>query len=117
MSNLWSKVIGDKREWRSMEARADALPRDYRIVYGEMKQYLWRFTAGDGRDVVAVLKGVLSLFESSAAQGKHVLDVTGEDVAAFCDERLRGTASYADTWRASLNRNVLNKLGPVGRQG
>jgi hypothetical protein len=59
MSNLWSRVIGDKKEWRSMEARAEALPRDYRIVYGEMKRYLWRFTAGDGRDVVAVLKDVL----------------------------------------------------------
>jgi DNA-binding ferritin-like protein (Dps family) len=117
MSNLWSKVIGDKKEWRSMEARADALPRDYRIVYGEMKQYMWRFTAGDGMDIVAVLKGVLGLFESSAAEGRHVLDVTGKDVAAFCDERLRGTASYADTWRASLNRDVLNNLGPVGRQG
>jgi DNA-binding ferritin-like protein (Dps family) len=117
MSNPWSRVIGDKKEWRSMEARAEALPRDYRIVYGEMKRYLWRFTAGDGRDVVAVLKDVLGLFESSAAEGKQVLDVTGEDVAAFCDERLRGTASCADTWRASLNRDVLLKLGPMGRHG
>ena len=43
-------------------------------------------------DIVAVLKDVLGLFETSAAEGKHALDVTGEDVAAFCDERLRGTA-------------------------
>ncbi len=117
MSNLWSKVIGDKKEWRRMEARAAALPRDYRIVYGEMKRYLWKFTAGDGMDIVAVLKDVLGLFETSAAEGKGVLDVTGEDVAAFCDERLHDTASYADTWRASLNRDVLHKLGPVGRHG
>ena len=40
MSNLWTKVIGEKKEWRSMEARAHALPRDYRIVYGEIKQYM-----------------------------------------------------------------------------
>ena len=40
MSNFWTKVIGEKKEWRSMEARAAALPRDYRIVYGEIKQYM-----------------------------------------------------------------------------
>ena len=117
MSNLWTKVVGDKKEWRSMEARAEALPRDYRIVYGEIKHYLWRFTSGDGMDIVAVLKGVLGLFETSAAEGKHALDVTGEDVAAFCDERLSGTPSYTDTWRAALNRDVLEKLRPAGRQG
>ncbi len=93
-----------------MEARANVLPRDYRIVYGEMKSYMWRFTSGNGMDIVALLKDVLGLFETSAAAGKSVLDVTGEDVAAFCDERLRDTASYQDKWRASLNRDVARKL-------
>ena len=59
-----------------------------------MKSYLWKFTSGDGMDIVAVLNDVLGLFETSAAQGKSVLDVTGADVAAFCDDRLRGTTSY-----------------------
>jgi DNA-binding ferritin-like protein (Dps family) len=110
MSNLLTRIIGDKAEWRAMEARAKALPRDYRIVYDEMKTYLWRFTAGDGMDIVAILKDVLGLFEVSAAHGKGVLDVTGQDLAAFCDERLRGTTSYMDKWRASLNRDVAKKL-------
>jgi DNA-binding ferritin-like protein (Dps family) len=115
MTNLVTRLVGDKTEWRSMEARARALPRDYRIVYREMKQYLWRFTSGNGSDVVAVLKGVLGLFETGAAEGQHALDVTGEDVAAFCDERLRGTVSFADRWRTSLNRDVARQLGHAGR--
>lgn len=61
-------------------------------------------------DIVALLTDVVGLFETSAAQGRTVLDVTGDDVAAFCDERLRGTASFQDTWRASLNRDVATKL-------
>ena len=93
-----------------MEARANALPRDYRIVYGEMKSYMWRSTAGDGMDIVAILKDVLRLFETGAAQDMSVLDVTGEDVAAFCDERLHSTTSYLDEWRASLNRDVATML-------
>jgi len=59
MGSFWTRVIGDKKEWRSMEARADALPRDYRIVYAEIKPYLWKFTTGDGMDTVAVLRDVL----------------------------------------------------------
>ncbi len=116
MSNLWTKVVGEKKEWRSMGARAAALPRDYRIVYGEIKQYMFKFTSGDGMDTVAALKEILDVFEASAAEGKHALDVTGEDVAAFCDQRLRGT-SFTDTWRASLNRDVAKKLGHAGTQG
>lgn len=81
-----------------------------RIVYGEMKSYMWRFTTGDGMEIVALLKEVLGPFDTSVAQGKSVLDVTGEDVAAFCHERLRGTTSYLDEWRASLNRDVAKKL-------
>lgn len=93
-----------------MEARADALPRDYRVVYAETKPYLWKLTAGDGRDALAGLEEVLGLFEAGAARGEHVLDVTGEDVAAFCEERMRGTPSYLDRWRSSLNRDVARKL-------
>ncbi len=113
MSSFWSKVTGEKKEWRSMEARADALPRDYRIVYGEIKPYLWKFTTGDGMVTIAVLQDVLALFETSAAAGRNALDVTGDDVAAFCDERLRDAPaySYVDKGRASLNRDVRKKIG------
>jgi DNA-binding ferritin-like protein (Dps family) len=117
MSSFWTKVLGEKKEWRRMEARARALPRQYRIVYGEIKPYLFRFSTGDGMGTLAVLQDVLDLFETSAAQGKHVLDVTGEDVAEFCDQRLRGAPSYSyvDKGRASLNRDVIRKLGPTVR--
>jgi DNA-binding ferritin-like protein (Dps family) len=110
MTNLLTKIRRDKKDWRTLEARANVLTRDYRIVYGEMKSFMWKFATGDGMAMIAVLKEVLGLFESSAAQGKGVLDVTGEDVAAFCDERLRTTTSYFDKWRVALNRDVAEKL-------
>lgn len=77
MNNLWTRFIGDKREWRAMEARAAALPRDHRIVHGEIKRYLWRFASGDASEILTVLGGVLQSFESAAAQGESVLSVTG----------------------------------------
>jgi DNA-binding ferritin-like protein (Dps family) len=104
------RVLGDKKEWKRMEARAEALPSDYRIVYGEIKKYMWRFTAGDGMDIVAILKDLLELFETGAADGKRALEITGEDVAAFCDELLRNANTYAEKWHEALNRDVMNKL-------
>jgi DNA-binding ferritin-like protein (Dps family) len=117
VSTILTRILGDKKEWRNMEARADALPRDYRIVYSEIKPYLFTLTSGNGMDIVAVLQDVLALFETGAAEGKQALDVTGEDVAAFCDKRLRDTPSYTDKRRASLNRAVADKLGHTGPQG
>ena len=110
MIDLLTKLIGDKKDWKRMEARAAALPQDYRIVYGELKSYMWRFTAGDGMDIVDILRDVLGEFEAGAAEGRKVLDVTGPDVAAYCDARLPKTQTYLDTWRSSLNDDVRDKL-------
>ncbi|HEY7858272.1 MAG TPA: DUF1048 domain-containing protein [Candidatus Nanopelagicales bacterium] len=110
---MLTKLLGDKKEWKSMEARAAVLPRDYRIVYDEIKKYMWRFTSGDGMDIVEILKELLVMFESAAAQGKAVLEVTGDDVAAFCDEHLRGAhphESYLGKRRTTLNQDVHRRL-------
>ena len=104
------KILGDKKEWRGMEARAAALPGDYRIVYGEIQKYMWKFTAGNGMDIIAILKDLLDLFETGAADGKRALEVTGEDVAAFCDELLRNAKTYTEKWHDALNRDVMDKL-------
>ena len=111
MTNFLKKILGDKKEWRAMEARAAALPADYRIVYDEIKKYMWRFTAGDGMDIIAILDDLLGLFETGAADGRSALEVTGDDVAAFCDELLRNARTYTENWREALNRNVSDRLG------
>ncbi|KAA1424790.1 DUF1048 domain-containing protein [Mumia zhuanghuii] len=113
MTNILNKIIGDKKQWKRMEARAGELPRDYRVVYDEIKRYMWRFTSGDGSDIVAILDDVLATFEAGAADGLGVLEVTGEDVAAFCDDRLQGAKpydGYLAKWRTSLNQVALNQV-------
>ncbi|MBM6400667.1 DUF1048 domain-containing protein [Phycicoccus sonneratiae] len=110
MYRILSKVIGEKKEWRAMEARAAALPRDFRTVYGEVKAYVWRFAGGDGRESIGALATILGLFETAAAEGRGVRDVTGRDVAAFCDRHLTGVTSWTDGWRASLNDAVARKV-------
>jgi DNA-binding ferritin-like protein (Dps family) len=108
---ILKKLIGDKKEWKVMEARARSLPKDYRVVYDEIKQYIWKTSGLDG---IEIFKGLLELFEEGAANGISVLDITGENVAEFCDELLRDADTYFEGWRKELNRNIAEKLGKRG---
>jgi DNA-binding ferritin-like protein (Dps family) len=107
MAGFINKIIGDKKEWNEMEARAKALPEDYQIVYGEIKQYIWKTS---GLAAIDVLKGLLDLFEEGVSNGKSVLEITGEDVAAFCDELMRGAKTYTADWSTGLNQSIAQKL-------
>lgn len=110
MNRFLKKIIGDKQEWRRMEARAKALPRDYQIVHGEIKNYMFKFSAGSGMDTVVILQDLLGLFETGSADGRRALEVTGKDVATFCDELLRNARTYTAQWHEELNRDVMQKL-------
>jgi DNA-binding ferritin-like protein (Dps family) len=99
-----------KREYRAHMARVDALPEEYRFVYKKIQVYMWNFAGGDGMDMLKTQYDLIDLFEQSAADGKRVLDVTGADVVAFCDELLRDTRVWMDNYRNKLNREVHEKL-------
>jgi DNA-binding ferritin-like protein (Dps family) len=100
------KLIGDKREWNEMQARAKALPAEYQIVYREMQDYMFKRSGGDGMDIIRILKDVLELFEGGAAEKRQVLDVTGENVASFCDELLRNAKTFIEDWHDDMNVRV-----------
>jgi DNA-binding ferritin-like protein (Dps family) len=72
---------------------------------------MWMFASGNGYDMMRIHYDLIELFESGAAEGKHVLEITGEDVASFCDELLRNAKTYTEDWRESLNRDILKKFG------
>lgn len=111
MLKLIKKMIGDKKEYRNQMARAEALPDDYRFVFDKIHEYMWSLAGGDGSDMLKTQQELIELFEESAADGKHVLDVTGEDVAGFCDEFLRDTKKWTDNFQKKLNRDMMNKFG------
>jgi len=111
MLELIKKMIGDKKEYREQMARVEALPEDYRFVFKKIQGYMWNFAGGDGSDMLKTQYELIELFEASAADGKHVLDVTSEDVVGFCDELLRDTKVWTDNFRQKLNRDIMNKFG------
>ena len=68
-------------------------------------------------DMIPILADLLDLFETGAAEGKRVLEITGEDVAEFCDELLRAPTRTRKIGTRTLNRDIMNKLGKgKGRQ-
>jgi len=105
------KMIKSKREYRQQMARVKALPEDYQYVFRKIQRHMWMFAAGSGYDMMKVHYGLIELFEAGAADKKHVLEITGKDVAQFCDELLRNTSTYTENWREALNRDILKKLG------
>jgi DNA-binding ferritin-like protein (Dps family) len=100
-----------QEKWRAHMARVKALPQDYQIVYKEIQNYLFKVgpvELTDGTDFLSgdLLSGIIDLFEEGAALGKGVLEVTGRDVAAFCDDLIKDSKTFADILQESIAQEV-----------
>ena len=104
------KMIEEKREYKQQMARVEAMPEDYKFVFKKIQSYMWMFTAGAGYDMMEVHNDLVELFESGIANSKKVLEITGDDVAAFCEELLKNCKTYTENWRDKLNREIHEKI-------
>lgn len=109
--SFFEKMIGsldEKREWKAMEARAKALPSEYRNAYKAIQKYMWIAGGGptDWKDSSRIFVGILDFFEEGAAECKKVHELTGEDVAAFCDELVKDEQTWKDKYRKKLNDTI-----------
>ena len=110
----WSEVRRQKRAFRAYRARARRLPEEYRIVFQEMEKYLFQF-AMDGQP--ERFSDLVSQFEAGAAEGKEVLDITGDDVIGFCDDLIREWMSrtWQDQVRERFNQRIHARLSALKR--
>ncbi|MEO3891555.1 DUF1048 domain-containing protein [Nonomuraea sp. B5E05] len=116
--NFWETITGSDltREWKAFEARAQALPTDYRVAWEEIKGHLYPYSDFTGRNLMPILDSALGLLEETASDEQSIHEVLGDDIEGFCaalagEERAR---SHRDRWREQLNRNVARKLGRLG---
>ena len=108
MGKIIDTLVGaraDKKEYREYMARVKKLPRDYRKMFDGIKDYVWT-ASGTLDGSLKELYGVIELFEQGAADGKKVLEITGKDVAAFCDELTRDSRTWQGKMREKLNAKV-----------
>jgi DNA-binding ferritin-like protein (Dps family) len=99
-------IIEGKKEWRAHMARVQALPQDFQIVYKEIQKYLFKVGPVELTEGTGLLTGIVDLFEEGVAMGKGVLEVTGNDVAAFCDDLIKDSKTYAEIYQESVDRDV-----------
>jgi DNA-binding ferritin-like protein (Dps family) len=95
-------IIEGKKKLRAHMARVKALPPDYRIVYKEIQRYLFKVAAtgvADGR----LLSGIVDFFEEGVAAGQGVLELIGNDVAAFCDDLVKDSRTCANIYQGSVS--------------
>jgi DNA-binding ferritin-like protein (Dps family) len=95
-------IIEGKKQWRAHVARVKALPPDYQIVYQEMQKYLFKVGPIDLADG-HLLSEIVDFFEQGAAAGKGVVELIGTDVAAFCDDLIKDSRTYADLYQESIS--------------
>jgi DNA-binding ferritin-like protein (Dps family) len=98
-------IIEGKREWRAHVARVKALPPDYQIVYKEIQKYFFKIGPVELTDG-NLLSGLLDFFEEGVAAGKGVMELIGNDVAAFCDDLVKDSRTYADIYQESVGKEV-----------
>lgn len=110
MIKFIQRMIDDKKEYKEQMARVETLPEDYKFVFLKIHDYIWSFASGDGSDMLKAQQQLIELFEVSALDGKHVLEVTGEDVAGFCDELIQDVKKWTDHYRKKLNRSMASKM-------
>ncbi|WP_368487511.1 DUF1048 domain-containing protein [Clostridium sp. BJN0013] len=106
-------IIEGKKEWRAHVARIKALPQDYQIVYKEIQKYLFKVGPVELTDGTGLLSGIIDLFEEDAALGKGVLEVTGSDVATFCDDLIKDSKTYADIYQESVDQEVNKAMKKI----
>jgi DNA-binding ferritin-like protein (Dps family) len=106
-------IIEGKKKWRAHVARVKALPQDYQIVYKEIQKYLFKVGPVELTEGTGILSGIVDLFEEGAALGKGVLEVTGRDVAAFCDDLIKDSKTYADIYQESVGQEVNKAMKKI----
>jgi DNA-binding ferritin-like protein (Dps family) len=116
--NFWDTITGSDltREYKAFEARAAALPAEYRAAWQEIKIHLSPYSNVTGRNLMPILDGALGLLEETASDGQGVQETLGNDIKGFCAAIAgeEGARTYRDRWREQLNKNVAKKLGRLG---
>ncbi|PSL51948.1 DNA-binding ferritin-like protein (Dps family) [Saccharothrix carnea] len=89
ISELASKVIGDKRRWRAYKARVRQLPENHRTAVEALERYLMFFGPSDGDGAATMYEDLADLFERAAADGTPIREIVGEDPVEFVEAFLQ----------------------------
>lgn len=106
--------LDDKRAYKQMMKRVNALPNDYKFAFRKIQHYIYTVGLINADktifDDITIFTDLIDLFEASAAEGKNIIDVIGSDVDRFSDEFMKTYITNAETKREKLNREIAEKF-------
>jgi DNA-binding ferritin-like protein (Dps family) len=112
--NFLEKITGSDmtKKMKAFELRVKKLPTDYQTAWKKINANLWPHSDLTGRNIISILDGVLDMLEETAAGGRSVKEVLGDDIKGFCSELTseEEAKSYRDKWHDQLNNNIAKKL-------
>jgi len=103
-------IIEGKKKWRKHIKRVKSLPQDYQIVYKEIQKYFFKVGPVQLTEEMGILSELIDLFEEGVILGKNVLEITGKDVAAFCDDLIKDSKTYADIYQEYINQKINKSI-------
>lgn len=83
ISEITTKLIGDKRRWNAYKARTRQLPAAYRTTIKALERYLLRFGPADADAAATMFEDLATRFERGAANGTPVRELVGNDPVEF----------------------------------
>jgi DNA-binding ferritin-like protein (Dps family) len=122
LDSILKLIIGDleqKRAYKRLMKRVNALPKDYKFAFRKIQHYMFCVGPIDADKTMftdfTMFSDLVDLFEASAAEGRHVLDVIGNDVGKFCDEFMLASVTDTETLRKKLNKEIMEKFNKEKR--
>jgi DNA-binding ferritin-like protein (Dps family) len=114
MAPKWIELVTgsleEKRQYRQLVRRIEALPEPYVSVAKALQRY-FMYNGGvvmDGDGTLRMLGDFADLWERAAADGTPVRDIVGDDPVDFADTFVQAYAGkrWIDKERARLNKAV-----------
>jgi DNA-binding ferritin-like protein (Dps family) len=106
--------LEQKKQYKQLKARLDALPEPYGAVAKAMHRYFMYYGGiTDGDDLVRMLEGLVELWERAAADGTRVADIVGSDPVDFAETFAQsyGGTQWIDKERARLTKAIHDAEG------
>lgn len=122
LDNFIKLVIGDlneKREYKKIMKRVNALPKDYSFAFKKIQKYMNIVGSSHANIKIftdsTMLLDLVDLFETSVAEGRVLSDVVGTDVDKFCNEFMNAYSIKYETLGEKLNREIMEKFNKEDR--
>jgi DNA-binding ferritin-like protein (Dps family) len=114
ISDITTKLIGDKKRWRAYKARTASLPTSHRTAVDGIERYLMYTGPSDGDQLMRMLDDLADLFEQSAADGTSVRTIVGDDPIAFAEDF---KANYGlGSWLSKEQQRLVDAIDEADRE-